>query len=80
MLCNDMSLYTREHLAHNNILCILCGINNNAAAPRRADKRVDPQSSIRTPMVKENTPVYMSELYNKITLIETTCKDSKQRA
>lgn len=39
MLCNDMCPYTREHLAHNNILCILSGINNNTAAAHSwADK------------------------------------------
>lgn len=35
ILCNDMCLYIWKHLAHNNILCILCGINNNTAEPTK---------------------------------------------
>lgn len=29
ILCNDKYLYRSGHLAHNNILCSLCGINHN---------------------------------------------------
>lgn len=30
VLCSDIYLHTHGHLAHNNILYILCGINNTA--------------------------------------------------